>query len=334
MVQVRGGRLVATGTAPNPSVPTVPPSSREGAPWRTTLVAVVQAAPGAGLLRPHVRHLLGRRPPGDRRASRHPGHPRANRAPVLVRRPDAGARPPRCGPPDDRPRLRTGGLCELLSRLLRWRVGARWYAVALLTAPLLGAAVLLALSLHLAGLPPRILTTSDRGPSCCPARGRAPGGLRARSSAGRGSPPPGCGGATASWPRGWSWASCGGRGTTCVTLAWVAGAYVRRAASGALPDRERRPQSRGQLTAYRVLMVWVYDRTGSLLVAVLMHASLIASTLFILAPAALAGAVYCDLVPGLGRRVLARRWGRRRGQPRAALTTAASDAGGVKGGSA
>jgi hypothetical protein len=33
-----------------------------------------------------------------------------------------------------------------------------------------------------------------------------------------------------------------------------------------------------QLTAYRVLMVWVYDRTESLLIAVLMHASLIVST--------------------------------------------------------
>ena len=34
----------------------------------------------------------------------------------------------------------------------------------------------------------------------------------------------------------------------------------------------------GVLPAYRVLMVWVYDRTGSLLVAMLMHASLTAST--------------------------------------------------------
>jgi hypothetical protein len=32
------------------------------------------------------------------------------------------------------------------------------------------------------------------------------------------------------------------------------------------------------LPAYRVLMVWVYDRTESLLVAVLMHISLVAST--------------------------------------------------------
>jgi uncharacterized protein len=35
------------------------------------------------------------------------------------------------------------------------------------------------------------------------------------------------------------------------------------------------------LRAYRVLMVWVYDRTGSLLVATLMHASLTASTLIL-----------------------------------------------------
>jgi hypothetical protein len=39
-----------------------------------------------------------------------------------------------------------------------------------------------------------------------------------------------------------------------------------------------------QLTAYRVLMVWVYDHTESLLVAILMHASYIFSTLFVLAP--------------------------------------------------
>ena len=42
------------------------------------------------------------------------------------------------------------------------------------------------------------------------------------------------------------------------------------------------------LPAYRVLMVWVYDRTGSLLVAMLMHASLTASAV-ILGPLALSG---------------------------------------------
>jgi predicted membrane channel-forming protein YqfA (hemolysin III family) len=40
------------------------------------------------------------------------------------------------------------------------------------------------------------------------------------------------------------------------------------------------------LTAYRVLMVWVYDRTASLLLVTLMHASLTASSVFIFRPLA------------------------------------------------
>jgi uncharacterized protein len=52
----------------------------------------------------------------------------------------------------------------------------------------------------------------------------------------------------------------------------------------------------GQLVAFRVLMVWVYDRTGgSLLVAMLMHAMLSASML-IFGPVMLSGApflTYC-----------------------------------------
>jgi membrane protease YdiL (CAAX protease family) len=38
-----------------------------------------------------------------------------------------------------------------------------------------------------------------------------------------------------------------------------------------------------ELTVFRILMVWVYDHTQSLLVAVLMHASLIAGTIFLIA---------------------------------------------------
>ena len=44
----------------------------------------------------------------------------------------------------------------------------------------------------------------------------------------------------------------------------------------------------GYLTAFRVLMVWVYDRTESLLLAVLMHVSLTAS-LLILNPLGISG---------------------------------------------
>ena len=45
----------------------------------------------------------------------------------------------------------------------------------------------------------------------------------------------------------------------------------------------------GVLPVYRVLMVWVYDRTGSLLVAMLMHASLTASAPMILTSLGISG---------------------------------------------
>lgn len=51
------------------------------------------------------------------------------------------------------------GLRELLARLLRWRAGARWYAVALLTAPLSVVATLLVLSLASPEFLPGFLTT-------------------------------------------------------------------------------------------------------------------------------------------------------------------------------
>src|SRR5215217_1844220 len=54
------------------------------------------------------------------------------------------------------------GLREFLSRLLRWRVGARWYAVALLTAPLAFTAVCLVLSLTSSEFLPGILTSDDK----------------------------------------------------------------------------------------------------------------------------------------------------------------------------
>jgi hypothetical protein len=54
------------------------------------------------------------------------------------------------------------GFRELLSRLLRWRVGARWYAIALLTAPLLFMAVSLALSLSSPEFLPVIFTSDEK----------------------------------------------------------------------------------------------------------------------------------------------------------------------------
>jgi hypothetical protein len=54
------------------------------------------------------------------------------------------------------------GLHDLLSRLLRWRVGARWYAAALLSAPLMVTTVLLALSLFSLEFIPGIVTTDNK----------------------------------------------------------------------------------------------------------------------------------------------------------------------------
>ena len=58
---------------------------------------------------------------------------------------------------------------------------------------------------------------------------------------------------------------------------WESGSF-----SGALPLALLLVRLFSWLPAYRVLMVWVYDRTGSLLVAILMHASLVASHLILL----------------------------------------------------
>jgi membrane protease YdiL (CAAX protease family) len=54
------------------------------------------------------------------------------------------------------------GFREFRLRLLKWRVGANWYAVAILTAPLLMTATLSALSLTSPAFLPGILTTDTK----------------------------------------------------------------------------------------------------------------------------------------------------------------------------
>ena len=54
------------------------------------------------------------------------------------------------------------GRRDLRSRLSRWRVGVRWYAVALLTAPLVTTVTLLALSLTSPAFLPAIVTAEDK----------------------------------------------------------------------------------------------------------------------------------------------------------------------------
>lgn len=174
------------------------------------------------------------------------------------------------------------GLRAFRSRLLRWRVGVRWYAVALLAAPLQITAVLLALSLASPAFLPGIFTADDRV-------GLVLMGIAAGLIVG-------------------IFEELGWTGFAIPTLRRLGYGVVRtgllvgvlwgvwhfplfagsRASSGALSPALLLPVLLfSWLPAFRVLMVWVHERTESLLVLILMHASLTASTLII--PPALNG---------------------------------------------
>jgi membrane protease YdiL (CAAX protease family) len=173
------------------------------------------------------------------------------------------------------------GFRELLSRLLRWRVGAHWYAVALLTSPLLVTPLLLAFSLISPVFLPGILTAADKVSLILSGivTGLIFGGLMEEL--------------------GWTGFAVPtlrrryGVVTTGLIVGVLHGVWhfpVKILISGTLGLAPFLAvdllTAVFGLTAHRMLMVWVYDRTGSLLVTMLMHASLTACTLFILAPAA------------------------------------------------
>lgn len=183
------------------------------------------------------------------------------------------------------------GFRDLLARMRRWRVGARWYAVALLTAPLLVTGTLLAFSLTSHEFIPRIFTSSDKATLLLfgIGWGLVGGGLLEELGW--------TGFAVPTLRMRYGVLSTG----LIVGLLWgvwhfLVAFWGSGTSSGELSLSIYLPAVLfyvGSLPAYRVLMVWVYDRTGeSMLVAMLMHASFSASML-ILQPLALA------LVPGL-----------------------------------
>jgi uncharacterized protein len=84
------------------------------------------------------------------------------------------------------------------------------------------------------------------------------------------------------------------RSSTCGAWHLLPNVWSSRAASGELAVSVFLAATAvgafvGYLTAFRVLMVWVYDRTESLFVSMLMHVSITAS-LLILNPLQIAGA--------------------------------------------
>ena len=167
------------------------------------------------------------------------------------------------------------GLREVLARLLNWRVGWRWYAVVLLTAPFLVMTVSLALSVLSAEFLPAIFMTNDKAPLLL-------SGLAAGLIIGIFEELGWTGFAIPRMRRRYGVLSTG----LLVGVLWGAWHFIMfwepGSFSGALPLVVLLVKLFSWLPAYRVLMVWVYDRTGSLLVAMLMHGSLTATQLILM----------------------------------------------------
>lgn len=180
------------------------------------------------------------------------------------------------------------GFRELLSRLLLWRVSLRWYAAAILFAPFLVTTVLVALALLSPAFIPAVVTADNKvtlvlfgmgwgllGGGLLEElgwTGFAAPKLRRRHSA-----------LTTALIVGFLW------GTWHILIAlWMGGSFA---------EGQWTPYLLGilvfylaALPAFRVLLVWIYDRTESLLLVMLMHASFSASMLILQPP--LAGAPF------------------------------------------
>lgn len=176
------------------------------------------------------------------------------------------------------------GFREILSRLFKWRVGARCYAVALLIGPLVLTVELLALSLFSPGFLPGIFLSEDKASLLFMGSvaglvvgffeeigwtGFATPRLRLRYGV-----------FTTGLIVGVLW----GAWHIFLNVVWVSGAYSGGLSPALFLTARGFGDLVGLLPAFRVLMVWVYDRTGSLLVAMLMHASLTASTMIVEPP--------------------------------------------------
>jgi len=175
------------------------------------------------------------------------------------------------------------GLHTLRARLLRWRVGARWYAVALLAAPLLGTATLAALALISPAFLPGIVTTDDKATMLLAGIAVGLGGGFLEELGWTGFAIPRLrqrhGVLATGLIVGLAWAAW----HVPITF-WTSG----DAAGALVPDLFLPPFLFyvAVLPAFRVLMVWLYERTESLSATMLMHGSLIGTTLFIIVPEA------------------------------------------------
>lgn len=178
------------------------------------------------------------------------------------------------------------GYREFLSQLFQWRVGARWYAIALLTAPLLAMATLFALLPTSPVFLPGIFASDDK-------TSRLLIGIAAGLLVGIFEEIGWTGFAVPRLRQHYSIFSTG----LIVGFLWGAWHYILAFwgsgdSTGAFSLGLFLPPMLfyiGVLPVYRVLMVWVYDRTGSLPVVMLMHACLSASVPLIFTPLEISG---------------------------------------------
>jgi membrane protease YdiL (CAAX protease family) len=168
------------------------------------------------------------------------------------------------------------GLRDLFSRLIKWRAGVRWYAIAVVSGPLSVVGTLLVLSLFSREFLPGFLTPT--GSASSPGALAFPLGVVVALSLFNGFVE------ELGWT-GFAIPRMNPRYGVFVTglsvgLLWGAWHFVSNLAlsggsTGLVPLA---PFMAGLLFSFlppfRVLMVWVYDHTHSLLVAMLMHSSL------------------------------------------------------------
>lgn len=164
------------------------------------------------------------------------------------------------------------GYRELLSRLTKWRVGIRWYVAAIFGTPLLATIVLLALSLISPEFTPALFTSQDKA-------GLIMMGIGVGLMVG------------VFEEIGWTGYAVPqlrhryGIHTTGLIVGLLWGAWHfppfwgASSFSGVLPLAILLGQLFAWLPPFRALMVYLHDQTNSLLVTILMHASLVFTTL-------------------------------------------------------
>ncbi len=165
------------------------------------------------------------------------------------------------------------GLRDLLLRCVRWRMRPRWYAIALVAAPAIAGAVFLVLSVFSARFVPAIVRADSRTMLLL-------AGMAVASIAGFFE------------ELGWTGFAIPrlrlrfGVFTTGLIVGVLWGAWHLLAIAWGVGDRLGSVplaafallDCLSWMPPFRILMVWVYDRTSSVLVAMLMHVSLTTTT--------------------------------------------------------